>query len=515
MTATTAPNDTTVPPFPHAAPGALRGKRPFPQQARLELTNETQRRNLHKATTTIRSKREQRMSETPDWEDLRNAASAIKLDVGQRLADLLVEFTDQVEAHGGHVHWARDGEEANAIIVDLVNQSGATHVTKVKSMLTQEIGMNEALEEAGISAQETDLAELIVQLGHDTPSHIVVPAIHRGRAEVRDIFIDNMPGADPTLSDNPADLAEAARRFLRNQFMESTCAISGANFGVAETGTVCIVESEGNGRMNLTLPDTLITVMGIEKLVPTFRDLEVFLQLLPRSATGERMNPYTSLFTGVSADDGPGSFHIVLVDNGRTATLSNPIGREALKCIRCASCLNVCPVYERVGGHAYGSTYPGPIGSVLSPQLTGIDSASDPNGYLPFASTLCGRCNTVCPVMIPLTDLLVEMRYQKVRSHPALGEKTLMRLAELMWGKPALWKQVTRLVFLGRVLGKVPVSGNGTAITRLPGPLGAWTTTRDVPLPPTQSFRQWWASEEAKQVIAANRPPASASEEEK
>ena len=487
--------------------GTLRGRLPFPKLADEELKNQTQRRNLHKATSTIRAKRQQRVEETPDWEDLRNAASAIKLDVGQRLAELLVQFADKVEDNGGHVHWARDGEEANRIVIQLVKDSGATEVTKVKSMLTQEIGLNDALANAGIVPHETDLAELIVQLGHDTGSHIVVPAIHRGRQEVRDIFLSEMDDVDPTLSDEPAELAEASRRFLRTKFLTSTCAISGANFGVAETGTVCIVESEGNGRMNLTLPDTLITVMGIEKLVPTFQDLEVFLQLLPRSATGERMNPYTSLWSGVTSNDGPQNFHLVLVDNGRTATLSNPVGREALKCIRCASCLNVCPVYERVGGHAYGSTYPGPIGSVLTPQLTGIESDHDPNGYLPFASTLCGACNAVCPVMIPLTDLLLEMRYQKVSAHPAPIEKTVMGLAELVWAKPTLWNTVTRLVFLGRILGRVPFTGDGTHITKLPGVLGAWTKTRDVPLPPKQSFRQWWASESTQQLIAQIRPP--------
>lgn len=255
------------------------------------------------------------------------------------------------------MHWAADAAEANAIVTRLVRETGSDEVIKVKSMATQEIGLNEHLEDEGIHAYETDLAELIVQLGHDKPSHILVPAIHRNRTEIREIFLREMAGVDPNLDDNPAHLAEAARKFLRRKFMTVPVAVSGANFGIAETGTLAVVESEGNGRMCLTLPDTLITVMGIEKLLPTYRDLEVFLQLLPRSSTGERMNPYTSMWTGVTPGDGPQNFHLVLLDNGRTAALADRVGREALHCIRCSACLNVCPVYERTGGHAYGSTY--------------------------------------------------------------------------------------------------------------------------------------------------------------
>lgn len=279
---------------------------------------------------------------------------------------MLEQLEAAVIARGGIVHWAADAAEANAIVTRLVRETGSDEVIKVKSMATQEIGLNEHLEAEGIHAYETDLAELIVQLGHDKPSHILVPAIHRNRTEIREIFLREMAGVDPDLDDNPAHLAEASRKFLRQKFMTVPVAVSGANFGISETGTLAVVESEGNGRMCLTLPDTLITVMGIEKLLPTYRDLEVFLQLLPRSSTGERMNPYTSMWTGVTPGDGPQNFHLVLLDNGRTAALADRVGREALHCIRCSACLNVCPVYERTGGHAYGSTYPGPIGAVLS-----------------------------------------------------------------------------------------------------------------------------------------------------
>jgi len=386
----------TMPPTAPDGVGNLRARERFQQAARHDLKNSVQRHNLRMATHTIRDKRARVVGEIDDWQQLRDAGSAIKRDVMARMPELLEQFEEAVTARGGHVHWARDAKEANEIITGLVKETGEKKVVKIKSMATMEIGLNDALKEAGIEARETDLAELIVQLGHDRPSHIVVPAIHRNRAEIRDIFIKEMPNTDESLTDNPADLAEASRLFLRKQFMDAKVAISGANFGIAETGTLSIVESEGNGRMCLTLPETLISVMGIEKLLPTFKDLEVFLQLLPRSSTGERMNPYTSLWSGTT-DDGPKNFHIVLIDNGRTHALANAIGREALKCIRCSACLNVCPVYERAGGHAYGSTYPGPIGAILTPQLAGMESAEDPNASLPYASSLCGACFEVCP----------------------------------------------------------------------------------------------------------------------
>ena len=354
------PADTAV--------GQLTGDRPFPAAARDALANTRLRRNLAHATATIRAKRAAVVGEVPDWEALRDAGSAIKADTMARLPELLEQLERNVTARGGTVHWARDAAEANRIVLDLVRATGADEVVKVKSMATQEIGLNEALEAAGITAHETDLAELIVQLGHDKPSHILVPAIHRGRAEIRDIFAREMADVDlDSLTDEPSVLAAAARTHLREVFLRARVAVSGANFGVAETGTLTVVESEGNGRMCLTLPDTLITVMGIEKVVPTWRDLEVFLQLLPRSSTGERMNPYTSTWTGVTPGDGPQDVHLVLLDNGRTRALADDLGRTALHCIRCSACLNVCPVYERTGGHAYGSVYPGPIGAVLTP----------------------------------------------------------------------------------------------------------------------------------------------------
>ena len=390
--------------------GHLRGDEPFPVAARRALANTQLRRNLGKATSTIRAKRAAVVAELPDWEELREAGRAIKAHTMRHLGHYLTELESQVTARGGTVHWARDAIEANRIVTDLVKATGAAEVVKVKSIVTDEIGLNDALAQAGIHAYETDLAELIVQLGKDRPSHILVPAIHRNRAEIRDIFLREMAGVDPELTDTPAALTEAARLHLRRVFLSARVGISGANFAVAETGTLVVLESEGNGRMCLTLPDTLITVMGIEKVVPAWRDLDVFMQLLPRSSTGERMNPYTSMWTGVTPGDGPQAFHLVLLDNGRTAALADETGRQALHCIRCSACLNVCPVYERTGGHAYGSVYPGPIGAVLSPLLTGVED----NASLPYASSLCGACYDACPVKIDIPSILVHLRARHV-----------------------------------------------------------------------------------------------------
>lgn len=492
----------TTPPRANSEHSMLRGDRSFPAAAHDGLNNATQRRNLTHATTTIRTKRAHAVSpeEAPDWEQLRNAGSAIKEDVAARMPELLEQFEAAVTARGGIVHWARDGQEANEIITRLIKESGETDVVKVKSMATQEIGLNEHLEAEGIHARETDLAELIVQLGDDRPSHILVPAIHRNRAEIRDIFVNKMPHTDESLPANPADLAEASRVFLREQFMKAKVAISGANFGIAETGTVAIVESEGNGRMCLTLPETLITVMGIEKLLPTYQDLEVFLQLLPRSSTAERMNPYTSMWTGVTGDDGPQNFHIILLDNGRTAAMANPVGVQALKCIRCSACLNVCPVYERAGGHAYGSTYPGPIGISLTPQLTGMKDHHDPSASLPYACSLCGRCDEVCPVKIPLSEVILENRYQKVTHATPPVESKLLGAAQLFMAHPKVWNPVMHMVAFGRVLG-----GFNGVMDSLPLFLSGWSDARDTAVPPKKSFRQWFDSDEAKDLLAQAR----------
>jgi L-lactate dehydrogenase complex protein LldF len=468
--------------------GHLRGEQSFPDAARGALRDGQLRANLGHATSTIRGKRAAVVGEVPDWAELREAGRAIKAATMARLDEHLIALEEQVTARGGTVHWARDANEANEIVTRLVQATGADEVVKVKSMATQEIGLNEALEAAGIAAHETDLAELIVQLGEDKPSHILVPAIHKNRAEIREIFLRTMPGVDPGLTDEPRKLAMAARAHLRERFLRARVAISGANFAVAETGTLSVVESEGNGRMCLTLPQTLITVMGIEKVVPTWRDLEVFLQLLPRSSTGERMNPYTSLWAGVTPDDGPQEFHLVLLDNGRTAVLADEVGREALHCIRCSACLNVCPVYERTGGHAYGSVYPGPIGAVLSPQLTGVED----NASLPYASSLCGACYDVCPVAIDIPSILVHLRAEHVEAQTrTTPEAAAFRALSKAMSNPRLWRLAQRAAGLGRFLAR----GKPTLPNALPPPASKWTRTRDLPTPPAKTFTQQWAEE--------------------
>ncbi len=473
--------------------GHLRGADPFPVAARRALADTQLRRNIGHATRTIRAKSAAVIAELPDWQELRDAGSAIKAGTMTRLAELLEQLEASVTAAGGQVHWARDATEANEIVAGLVRAAGGDRVIKVKSMATQEIGLNEALAEAGITAIETDLAELIVQLGRDTPSHILVPAIHRNRAEIREIFVREMPGAGVGLTDDPAELAAAARRYLRRTLLTTKVAVSGANFAVAETGTLAVAESEGNGRMCLTLPETLITVMGIEKVVPTWRDLEVFLQLLPRASTGERMNPYTSMWTGITPGDGPQQFHLVLLDNGRSAVLADETGRQALHCIRCSACLNVCPVYERTGGHAYGSVYPGPIGAVLSPQLTGVED----NASLPYASSLCGACYDACPVKINIPEILVHLRAQHVEAHRAEhrvpgGEAALMAAAAYAMNHPLFFAAAQRAGQVGRLMARGR-AGAPARITSLPPPLSRWTTSRDLPAPPRETFQQWWS----------------------
>jgi L-lactate dehydrogenase complex protein LldF len=479
---------------------SFRGTPPFPEAARAALANDQLRANLGRATATIRTKRAAAVAERADWEALRLAGSAIKDEVLRDLPALLERLERAVTAAGGTVHWARDAAEANAIVASIARDAGATEVVKVKSMATQEIELNEALRLEGIDVWETDLAEMIVQLGHDLPSHILVPAIHRNRTEIRDIFIDEMGRvgrpAPPGLSDAPPELAEAARLHLREKFLRARVAVSGANFAVAETGTVVVVESEGNGRMCLTLPDVLITVMGIEKLVPTWADLEVFLQLLPRSSTAERMNPYTSMWTGVTPGDGPGAFHLVLLDNGRTDVLSDTTGRQALRCIRCSACLNVCPVYERTGGQVYGSVYPGPIGAILTPQLRGIarGPVDKQTASLPFASSLCGACFEVCPVRIDIPEVLVHLRGQVARQSEAshrlpTPESLAMRTAAWTFRSPARVGLAERAAALaGRLFGR-----RGW-LRRMPGPgpIGAWFGARDLKAPARESFRAWW-----------------------
>ena len=492
-----------MPKVVHYGEGNIFEETPFPKYAKEELKNEQLRSNLRFVTHAIRNKRAKVTGELPDWQELRNTGESVKNYVLANLPELLEQFERNFTAAGGHVHWARNATEANQIALDLIREQGVDEIIKIKSMATAETGLNEFLEENGINAIETDLAEEIVQLGHDRPSHILVPAIHRNRREIRDIFLREIEGINPDITDEPAELAEASRNRLRNKFLNTTVAVSGTNFGIAETGTLTIVESEGNGRMCLTLPDTLITFMGIEKILPTFQDYEAFLQLLPRSSTGERMNPYTSMWTGVTPGDGPQNMHVILIDNGRTAVLADELGRQALRCIRCSACMNVCPVYERAGGHAYGSTYPGPIGAILSPQLSGIEAAE--NNSLPYASSLCGACYEVCPVKINFPEVLVHLRAKDVESKHAVREfegnkkAPFSQMDGMMLGAKKLFTsgKMMSIAERGLPMSRL-ITGRKHKITAVPGIVGGWTAYRDIPEPPKESFRNWWKKEKGQ-----------------
>jgi L-lactate dehydrogenase complex protein LldF len=453
----------------------------FPAAARETLRDSQLRRNLGKATTTIRAKRLATIAELDDWEALRDAGSAIKARAMATLPEQLERLEAAVTAAGGTVHWARDAAEANAIVARVAHDHGARELIKVKSIATDEIGLNDALAAEGIEAIETDLAELIIQLAHERSSHILVPAIHKNRAEIRALF-ERTIAKGQDLGWEATAIAEAARRHLRAKFLSVGVAVSGANFGIAETGTICVVESEGNGRMCTTLPEVLVTVMGIEKVLPRWQDLEVFLQLLPRSSTAERMNPYTSLWTGVRAGDGPREFHLVLLDNGRTDVLRDEVGRQALHCIRCSACLNVCPVYSRTGGEAYDSVYPGPIGAILTPQLKGLGEAPT----LPWASSLCGACYEACPVKIDIPSVLIHLRARVVREEQSRWEpeRLAMDAVGAVFASRKRYETAQRLSRLGRgPLAKLPVPG--------------WTAMRELPEVPAQTFREWWRERRA------------------
>jgi L-lactate dehydrogenase complex protein LldF len=462
---------------------------PFPEAVLPVLRNPQLRKNVAHAIDVIQAKRGKLVAEKTDWQALRNAGAAIRTHALENLGAYLEQFEERCTAAGGTVHWAADAAEARQIILDLLREENASEVIKIKTMTSAEIQLNPFLEASGVRTYETDLAEIILQLGEGEPSHIVVPALHVNRSQVREIFARTMGLKD--LSDDPRELTNAARTYLRRKFLDIPTAISGANFLVAETGAVAVVESEGNGRMCLTLPRTMITLAGIEKVLPRFHDLEVMLQVLARSATGERMNPYTSVWTGVTPGDGPQKFHVVLLDNGRSSILAKKTERQTLRCIRCAACMNGCPVYRQTGGHAYGSVYPGPIGAILTPQLMQMHHAQS----LPFASSLCGACYEVCPVKINIPEVLLELRSQVVNQERGQGGRFFdpmylgLRIANLIFSRAWICHTAQ---FFGRVGLKFFTRKDGW-IHSLPSVGGKWTQTRDLRGLPKQTFHGWWA----------------------
>ena len=473
----------------------------FDRNARAALEDRQLRGALRNLTNTFSERRKTAISSVDDWEGLREKARKIKDETLLHLDKYLEQFADNAERAGATVHWAQDAAEACEIVLNLLREREATRVVKSKSMATEEIHLNSVLEANGINPIETDLGEWIIQLAEEAPSHIVVPAIHKTKGQIAELFAQKV-GIEKT--DDVAVLTNTARKILRDRFASAEVGISGVNFGVAETGTILILENEGNARLTTSLPKTHIAVMGIEKVIPRFADLDVFLKLLPRSGTGQRLTTYQSLITGTkrnSEDEGPDEVHIVLMDNGRSRMLAHPVTRQSLACIRCGACLNACPVYGQIGGHAYGSTYPGPIGAVLTPQLIGIKHAAQ----LPYASSLCGACREVCPVKIDIPELLLHLRAEitegtangtapKQPVKQKFAERLAFRLYALAWLNPVVYKLgmktarlMQRFVVKNGKIGKV-----GGLLAKAAPPLGAWTAWRDAPAVAPKSFREQW-----------------------
>jgi len=473
----------------------------FDANARAALNDVQLRGALRNATSLFGRRRLEASRSVDNWEELRTQARAIKDETLLHLDRYLEEFTANAQNAGAQVHWARDSVQANAIVCRLARERNARLAVKSKSMVTEEIHLNSALQDSGVEAIETDLGEYIIQLAGETPSHIIAPAIHKTRAQVADLFTEKL-GIDKT--DDIAHLTLTARQVLRDKFAAADIGISGVNFAVAETGTILILENEGNIRFTTSLPKTHIALMGIEKVIPHFADLELFLKLLPRSGTGQHLTAYQSLITGTKRnvdDEGPNELHIVLLDNGRSRMLSHPITRQALACIRCGACLNACPVYQQIGGHAYGSVYPGPIGAVITPQLFGLAKAAQ----LPFASSLCGACREVCPVKIDIPELLLHLRGEIKQTSDVRNQKServernrAEQLAFKLWAavmsRPRLYEwsgKTFRFLQRGAVRDGAIRKVNGW-LGRLAPPLAAWTGARDLrPIEP-ETFREYW-----------------------
>jgi len=461
----------------------------FKRRIAQTVHNEDLHKALRRATDRFGTNRIKMLATLPDADEARDRARAIRRHTIANLDRYLGQFVESVERVGGKVHWASDGEEANRIIVDLARARGVKLVVKGKSMISEETELNRALEAAGITAQETDLAEFVLQLEGSVPSHIVVPIVHMTRKDVSRLFHEKL-GSEET--EDVLRLARIARETLRRRYIEAGMGFTGANFGVAETGTIVTVTNEGNGRLCSTLPRYHVVLMGIERLVPTLEDLGLMLQLLARSATGQKLSVYSNLVTGprrCDDDDGPEELHIVLIDNGRTRILESEYA-EMLTCIRCGSCLNACPVYKTIGGHAYGAVYPGPMGSVLSPLFNGLSQYAE----LPHASSLCGACREVCPVRIDLPSLLLRLRRDTVLEGHA---PWWLKLGIFGYGTAASSPKLFGLGSSLAGLGSSLISKDGW-ITKLPPPLNGWTQSRDFPKFASKSFQARWKERQGK-----------------
>ncbi|MBI3077317.1 MAG: iron-sulfur cluster-binding protein [Deltaproteobacteria bacterium] len=456
----------------------------FGERAARALADARLQRALQATVSRFMGLRDRAMADLPDLEQLRERAKAIKAATLARLDEHLAALADRVKAVGGEVHWAADRAEARAIVVELARSRGVRRIVKSKSMASEELDLNEALEGAGLEVVETDLGEWIIQLAHEKPSHIIAPAIHRDRYAVAELFseVEGRP-----LPPEPELLTAVARQRLRQAFLAADMGISGVNFAVAETGTLVLVTNEGNGRLVTSLPRVHVAIMGMEKVIPRVHDLAVFLRLLARSATGQKMTSYVSLLTGPrrpGEPDGPEELHLIILDGGRSRALGGPF-EEALSCIRCGACLNVCPVYQKAGGHSYGSTYPGPIGLILTPMLRGLEVG----GELASASTLCGACRDACPVGIDLPRMILHLR-REVQEHGLAppGQRLALRLLGLVLQRPWLYRAVAAL---GRAVQ--PLFLRDGRMTALPGLLRRWTRERDFPRLARRPFQVEWA----------------------
>lgn len=461
----------------------------FYRRVEAAIADQALRQKVHKATARMVAVRHAGFAAFPEAERVRDRARAIRADVVSHLDRYVAQFADSVERRGGTVHWAETAADAVRIVCGIAHERGVRTAVKSKSMVSEEILLNPALEAAGVQVIETDLGEYVAQLAREHPSHIIMPILHKSREDVAEIFRREIGATDADLVDVP-QMTRLARRTLRAGFLAADMGVSGGNFGVAATGSICLVTNEGNGRLTTTVPRVHVALIGIERLVPTLDDLGVMLQLLARSATGQKLSVYSNILTGprrrgAAGDepDGPEELHVVVVDNGRTGLLGGEL-EEILYCIRCGACLNACPVFQSMGGHAYGSVYPGPVGSVLSPGLRGLDAFGD----LPHASSLCGACREVCPVRIDIPRMLLALRArgaEEGRGDPRIGIG--LRLYTLAATRPWLFRTGSALA---RVLTRL-VARDGW-ITRLPGPLAGWTAHRDFPALAPESFQQAW-----------------------
>lgn len=471
--------------------------RDFLANARVALGDDALQAAYGKATARFQTGRAAAFEAYPEGEALRDHARAVKAHVIEHLDLYLERFADAAEAAGARLHFAVDAAEARAVILDIARRHDARRVVKSKSMTTEEIELNAALEADGREVVETDLGEYILQLAGETPSHIIAPAIHKTKEEVADLFAEKHAAPRRETVD---EMTREAREMLRERFRRADLGVSGVNFAVAETGAIAIVENEGNARLATSLPRVHVAVMGMEKIVPDLAALGVFLKILARSATGQKMSSYVSLLTGpkkVDEEDGPDELHVVVLDNGRSRLLADPELREALYCIRCGACLNVCPVYRHAGGHSYGSVYSGPIGAVITPSLVDPASAAPSiAGQLPFASSLCGACREVCPVRIDLPRLLLEQRRRVVAAPRragapgGFGERLALRVYVFCMRSPRRYSWALRLASLvARPFARAQW-------WRPPG-LGGWTRARDLPVPARRTFRERWRTKEA------------------